>query len=55
MSIDQRPEGTNQREAFSLWKIDTILLMKGTNECLLAFSKHQTRFETVRLIPDKSA
>ena len=55
LSIDQRPEEINQREAFGHWEIDTVLLTKEKNDCLLTLTERQTRFEIIRLIPDKSA
>ncbi|MBB5888693.1 IS30 family transposase [Lactovum miscens] len=46
MSIDQCPEEINQHEALGHWEIDTVPL---------TLTERQTRFEIIRLIPDKTS
>ncbi|MBB5887980.1 IS30 family transposase [Lactovum miscens] len=45
----------NQREEFGNYEIDTVLLTKAKEECLLTLTERKTRSELIRLIPDKSA
>lgn len=54
-SIEERPEFINERTEYGHWEIDTVLLTKAKGECLLTLTERQTRFEVIRLIPDKSA
>lgn len=55
VSIEERPEFINERSEYGHWEIDTVLLTKAKGECLLTLTERQTRFEVIRLIPDKSA
>lgn len=55
ISIEERPEFINERSEYGHWEIDTVLLTKTKGECLLTLTERQTRFEVIRLIPDKSA
>lgn len=55
LSIEERPETINKRSKIGHWEIDTVILTKAKNECLLTLTERVTRFEIIRLIPDKSA
>ena len=55
LSIEERPEEINNRSGFGHWEIDTVILTRAKNECLLTLTERVTRFEVIRLIPDKSA
>jgi IS30 family transposase len=54
-SIDRRPESINQRENDFDYEIDTVLPKRGTGGVLLTLTNRKSRFELIRLIPDKSA
>ncbi|MQW23445.1 IS30 family transposase [Lactococcus sp. dk322] len=55
LSIEERPEEINNRSVFGHWEIDTVILTKTKNACLLTLTERVTRLEIIRLIPDKSA
>ena len=54
-SIEERPDFINDRSEAGHWEIDTVILTKEKNMCLLTLTDRKTRFELIRLIPDKSA
>lgn len=55
LSIEERPEETNNRSEVGHWEIDTVILTKAKNECLLTLPERTTCLEVIRLMPDKSA
>ena len=55
LSIEERPEEINNRSEAGHWEIDTVILTKAKNECLLTLTERMTRLEIIRLIPAKSA
>lgn len=54
-SIDERPENINQRLENGDFEIDTVIQTKEKNECLLTLTDRRSRYQIIRLIPDKSA
>lgn len=50
----KRQEEINNRSEFGHWEIDTVILTKTKNECLLTLIERVTRLEIIRLIPDKT-
>ena len=54
-SIEQRPESINQRDNIGDFEIDTVIQTRAKNECLLTLTDRKSRYQIIRLIPDKSA
>ena len=54
-SIEQRPEAINLRLENGHYEIDTVLLTRAKNYCLLVLTDRRTRHQIIRLIPNKSA
>ena len=54
-SIEERPESINQRENIGDFELDTIIQTRAKNECLLTLTDRKSRYQIIRLIPDKSA
>ncbi|SQG96660.1 transposase IS1239 [Streptococcus pyogenes] len=54
-SIEERPESINNRENLGDFEIDTVIQTRAKNECLLTLTDRKSRFQIIRLIPDKSA
>ena len=54
-SIEERPESINKRENVGDFEIDTIIQTWAKNECLLTLTDKKSRYQIIRLIPDKSA
>ncbi len=54
-SIEERPESINQRENVGDVEIDTVIQTRAKNECLLTLTDRKSRYQIIRLIPDKSA
>ena len=49
-----RPESINKREHFGDFEIDTVIQSRAKNECLLTLTDTKSRYQLIRLIPDKS-
>ena len=54
-SIEERPEIINKRENVGDFEIDTVIQTRAQNECLLTLTDRKSRYQIIRLIPDKSA
>ncbi|MDS8011367.1 IS30 family transposase [Streptococcus pneumoniae] len=54
-SIEQRSEAINLRLENGHYKIDTVLLTRAKNYCLLVLTDRKSRHQIIRLIPNKSA
>lgn len=54
-SIEMRPEVINQRGEYGHYEIDTVILTRKTNKCLLVLTDRRTRHQIIRLIPNKQA
>ena len=54
-SIEERPESINERENVGDFEIDTVIQTRAQNECLLTLTDKKSRYQIIRLIPDKSA
>ena len=54
-SIEQRPEAINLRLENGHYEIDTVLLTRAKNYCLLVLTDRRSRHQIIRLIPNKSA
>ena len=54
-SIDQRPESINKRDNIGDFETDTVIQTRAKNECLLTLTDRKSRYQIIRLIPDKSA
>lgn len=53
-SIEERPEAVNQRLETGRYEIDTVTQTRAKNECLLTLTDRKSRYQIIRLIPDKS-
>lgn len=53
--IDERPEKINNREELGHYEIDTVLLTRASNQCLLTLTDRKSRHQIIRLIPNKTA
>ncbi|CKB47153.1 IS1239 transposase [Streptococcus pneumoniae] len=53
--IEQRPEAINFRLENGHYEIDTVLLTRAKNYCLLVLTDRKSRHQIIRLIPNKSA
>ena len=54
-SIEERPEIINQRLENGHYEIDTVILNKQKNQCLLTLTDLRSRHQFIRLISDKTA
>ncbi|CEW38498.1 IS1239 transposase [Streptococcus pneumoniae] len=54
-SIEQRSEAINLRLENGHYEIDTLLLTRAKNYCLLVLTDRKSRHQIIRLIPNKSA
>ena len=54
-SIEDRPEEINLRLENGHYEIDTVVLTKAKNNCLLVMTDRRSRHQIMRLIPDKTA
>ena len=54
-SIEERPEVINLRLELGHYEIDTVLLTRVRNKCLLVLTDRRSRHQIIRLIPNKSA
>ncbi|MGZ7215402.1 IS30 family transposase, partial [Streptococcus pyogenes] len=54
-SIEERPDAINRRLENGHYEIDTVILTRAKNECLLTLTDRRSRHQIIRLIPDKSA
>ena len=54
-SIEQRPKVINLRLENGHYEIDTVLLTRAKNHCLLVLTNQRSRHQIIRLIPNKSA
>ena len=54
-SIEERPESINNRLEIGHFEIDTVILRKEKGNCLLTLTDRKSRFEIIRLIPDKTS
>lgn len=54
-SIEERPDVINLRLENGHYEIDTVLLTKIKNYCLLVLTDRRSRHQIIRLIPNKSA
>ena len=54
-SIEQRPKAINLRLENDHCEIDTVLLTRAKNHCLLVLTDRRSRHQIIRLIPNKSA
>ncbi len=55
LSIEQRPDVINQRLEVGHFEIDLVILNKHRGQQLLTLTDRKTRYEIIRLIPDKTA
>ena len=53
LSIEDRPESINHRQEVGHFEIDLVILNKNKGEQLLTLTDRKTRYEIIRLIPDK--
>ncbi|MDI6036747.1 IS30 family transposase, partial [Streptococcus equi] len=51
----ERPESINKRENIGDFEMDTVIQTRAKNECLLTLTDRKSRYQIIRLIPDKSA
>ena len=54
-SIEQWPEAINLRLENGHYEIDTVLITRAKNYCLLVLTDRKSRHQIIRLIPNKSA
>ena len=54
-SIEQRPKAINLRLENDHYEIDTVLLTRAKNHCLLVLTDRRSRHQIIRFIPNKSA
>ena len=54
-SIEQRPKAINLRLENGHYEIDTVLLTRAKNHCLLVLTDRRSRHQIIQLIPNKSA
>ena len=53
-SIDERPDYINERSEIGHFEIDTVILTREKNQCLLTMTDRKSRYEIIRLIKDKT-
>ena len=54
-SIEQSPKAINLRLENEHYEIDTVLLTRAKNHCLLVLTDRRSKHQIIRLIPNKSA
>lgn len=54
-SIEKRPEDIDGRGSAGHWEMDCVVGKRGTKKTLLVLTERCSRFELVRLMPDKTA
>ena len=54
-SIDERPDYINERSEIGHFEIDTAILTREKNQCLLTMTDRKSRYEIIRLIKDKTS
>ena len=54
-SIDERPDYINERSEIGHFEIDTVILTREKNQCLLTMTDRKSRYEIIRLIKDKTS
>lgn len=54
-SIEERPESINDRLENHHYEIDTLVLTREKNNCLLVLTDRRSRHQIIRMIPDKSS
>ena len=54
-SIDERPDYINNRTETGHFEIDTVILTRDKNQCLLTMTDRKSRYEIIRLIKDKTS
>ncbi|HEM5471009.1 TPA: IS30 family transposase, partial [Streptococcus suis] len=54
-SIEERPDVINLRLENGHYEIDTVLLTREKNHCLLVLTDRRSRHQIIRLIPNKTA
>ena len=54
-SIEQRPEAISLRLEDGHYEINTVLLTRAKNHCLLVLTDRRSKHQIIRLIPNKSA
>lgn len=54
-SIDERPDYINNRTETGHFEIDTVILTREKNQCLLTMTDRKSRYEIIRLIEDKTS
>ncbi|NEW62038.1 IS30 family transposase [Granulicatella sp. zg-ZJ] len=55
LSIEQRTQEINERKEIGHFEIDLVILNKKRRQQLLTLTDRKTRYEIIRLIPDKTA
>ncbi|MGZ7222857.1 IS30 family transposase, partial [Streptococcus pyogenes] len=50
-SIEERPDAINRRLENGHYEIDTVILTRAKNECLLTLTDRRSRHQIIRLIP----
>lgn len=53
-TIDERPDYINERTEIGHFEIDTVILTREKNQCLLTMTDRKSRYEIIRLIKDKT-
>lgn len=53
-SVGERLDYINEREKIGHFEINTVILTKEKGNCLLTMTERKSRFEIIRLIPDKT-
>ena len=53
-TIEERPKEINNREEVGHYEIDTVILRKEKEQCLLTLTDRKSRYEIIRLIEDKT-
>ena len=53
-SFEERPESINKRKKIGDFEIDTVIQTRAKNDCLLTLTDRKSRYQIIRLIPDKS-
>lgn len=54
-SIEKRPAEVAERNTFGHWEMDCVVGKQGTSKVLLVLTERLTRWEIIRLMPDKTA
>lgn len=54
-SIETRPSFINKRLETGHYEIDTVILTRAKNSCLLTLTDRKSRYQIIRLIPEKTS